>query len=448
MRKALGRIIPLAAMATVVVALLLAASGAAETGLTPMQELGSFLYFDENLSQPDGMSCATCHDPAFGFVDPDFNLPVSEGVLPGRVGNRNAPMSAYAMYAPIFHYDEGEGLFIGGQFWDGRATGLSALGDPLADQAVGPPLNPLEMANPNKDTYVRDVEHSDYAALFEEVWGAGILDDVEAAYDKAGLSVAAFERTALFAQFSSRYDAYLQACMKSGGKVKLDDLNDCAQGIGNRAAKAAASTLTAAEWQGLQLFMNPTNDNNGVLEAGEGAACVLCHVADWTMAADYALDVVVPGWAPQGMVPPVFTDFTFDNLGVPKNWDNPFLYLPPSLNPDGEDFIDLGLGGFLAANPDLVPANYDYTVDNGKHKVMTLRNIDLTPPYAHNGFFEGLIDITHFYNTRDKDGVSWDEAEVPGTVNHDELGDLGLSTDQELLLVEFMKTLSDGYQAP
>jgi cytochrome c peroxidase len=400
---------------------------------TRLAELGEFLYFDENLSHPDGQSCASCHLPEVGFDDPDSDLPVSEGVLPNHFGGRNSPMSAYAMYAPSLYFDDVEGLFIGGQFWDGRATGYE-LGDPLADQAIGPPLNPVEMANPNEWTYIRDIKRSDYAHLFRKVWGSNALSDVETAYDQAGLSVAAFERTALFAQFSSKYDAYLDACVKDHGKIKLSDLNDCAQGIGPKAAKAAQKILTDQEWYGLQLFMGE-NNNDGMLEPGEGAFCSACHVANWTTAADYELPVVVPDWAPDGMVPPLFTDFTFDNLGVPKSDHDLLKDLP----------TDYGLGGFLAENSDLWPStNYDYTQDNGKFKVMTLRNIGATAPYAHNGLFETLDEITHFYNTRDVESAGWDAPEVPETVNFDELGDLGLSAEDEAALVAFMMTLTDG----
>ncbi len=67
------------------------------TPLTPIEELGKFLYFDENLSEPNGQACASCHEPKSAFVDPDKNIPVSEGVIPGRFGGRNSPMAAYAM---------------------------------------------------------------------------------------------------------------------------------------------------------------------------------------------------------------------------------------------------------------------------------------------------------------------------------------------------------------
>ncbi len=410
--KKLAIVAVLVAMALTLVC---AGAGLADPMLTDKEQLGSFLYFDENLSQPAGQSCASCHDPDFGFVDPDADLPVSAGILPGRFGGRNSPASAYAMYAPTFYFDEGEGLWIGGQFWDGRATG-DVLGDPLADQALGPFLNPVEMANQNKVQVINNIAQSDYADAFEAVWGEGSLDDVEAAYDMVALSIAAFERTALFAQFNSKYDAYLQACMALRG-----DPGECALGQGPQARKAGKAIFSAEEWRGLQLFMGE-NNNDGILDKGEGAMCAACHVADWTAAAD---NVIVPDWAPEGMVPPVFTDFTFDNLGVPKNTEYP-------LDPDAP--VDLGLGAIVGD-----------VEENGKFKVMTLRNIGLTAPYAHNGLFKSLKEITHFYNTRDVADEMWPVPEYPDTVNFDELGNLGLSDADEDALVEFMKTLSDGW---
>ncbi len=396
-------------------------TGTAQGELTPMEELGQFLYFDENLSQPSGQSCSSCHLPEAGFADPDSELPVSEGVILGLFGGRNSPASSYAMYAPILHFDHEEELWIGGQFWDGRATG-EVLGDPLADQAVGPFLNPVEMANASKAQVITDVALSSYADLFEQVWGVGALGDVVSAYDQVGLSIAAFERTKLFGQFNSKYDAYLASCLEMGG-----DPDDCAKGIG-KAAKKAGKIFSKEEWRGMKLFMGE-NDNDGRQKKREGAMCSACHVADWTAAADYVLPVQVPDWAPDGMVPPMFTDFTFDNLGVPKS-DHPLLASNP---------IDLGIGPVVHDND-----------ENGKFKVMSLRNIGLTAPYAHNGLFADLKEITHFYNTRDvpgalKKGMDWAPPEYPATVNMDELGNLGLRDKDEDDLVAFMKTLSDGW---
>jgi cytochrome c peroxidase len=390
--------------------------------LTDLEKLGEFLYFDANLSEPSGQSCASCHDPAVGFDDPDAGLPVSEGVIPGLFGGRNSPISAYAMYSPTLYFDEEEGLWMGGQFWDGRATG-TYLGDPLADQAVGPFLNPVEMANSSKEQVVNDVRSSEYAALFEQVWGVGSMDDVNAAYDKVGLSIAAFERTQLFGQFSSKYDTYLAACLAKGGAM-----DDCANGVGGIAKKVGRKLFTPQEWYGFQLFVGE-NNNDGILQKGEGAMCAACHTTEWLEVADYALPVQSPAWAPAGWVPPVFTDFTYDNLGVPKS-EHMLLAGAP---------IDLGLGTTLG-DP----------LENGKFRVMTVRNIGLSGPYAHNGYFMTLKELVHFYNSRDvpgaNKGTDWPVPEYAETVNFDELGNLGLRDKDEDALVEFMKTLSDGYR--
>jgi cytochrome c peroxidase len=140
------------------------------------------------------------------------------------------------------------------------------------------------------------------------------------------------------------------------------------------------------------------------------------------------------------MIPPVFTDFTYDNLGVPQN-----------VNIPGQP-IDQGLGD----RPDIA-ANDPNGLQLGKHKVMSLRNIAITPPYGHNGVFATLEQIVHFYNTRDTLGVCadnndpgfgvtcWPAPEVPQNVNVDELGNLNLTRKQEAKIVAFLKTLTDGW---
>lgn len=366
---ALPRLLPCVA----VVALVVCAAGAASADLTPQELLGKLIYFDENLSTPPGQSCASCHHPQAGFADPDTELPVSQGVLPkNRFGNRNSPTSAYAAFSPDFHYDAVEGLYVGGQFWDGRALNLT-------EQAKGPFLNNLEMNNPAKLNVIVKIRNSDYADLFEEVYGDGALDDVEMAYDQTAEAIAVFEASSELNQFTSKYDYYL----------------------------AGEATLTDQESRGLALYEDPEKGN-----------CAACHPSGWLA----------------GDPPPLFTDFTYDNLGVPKNPDNPFYYLPLAFNRNGEDFIDYGLGGILGLPEEM-----------GKMKVPTLRNIGMTPPYMHNGFFATLNEVVDFYNTRDVG--DWPPPEVPENVNHNELGDLGLTPDEVADIVAFMMTLTDGYNA-
>ena len=152
---------------------------------------------------------------------------------------------------------------------------------------------------------------------------------------------------------------------------------------------------------------------------------------------------------------PLFTDYTFDNLGIPKNPENPVYHGNPG-------FVDPGLGGFLATRSDYAA----YAAANmGKHKVPTLRNVGLglpavTKAYGHNGYFKTLEGIVNFYNTRDVKPTCpgaytevealaagcWPAPEVPANVNTAELGNLGLSPDEEAAIVAFLKALSDGYQ--
>ena len=387
-------------VSTCVVVLLLSATGgvAVAEELTPMEMLGKHLFFDENLSTPPGQSCAACHGPEVGFTGPMSEINAHgaayEGAVTGRFGNRKPPAAAYAGDGPVLYYDTGEELWIGGMFWDGRATGWT-LGDPLAEQAQGPFLNPLEQNNPNARLVCIKVRNSDYAELFEEVWGPGSLDcvhDVAGTYERIARSISAYEHSTEVNPFSSKYDYCL----------------------------AGMVDLTEQEAFGLELF--------------EGdAMCSACHLSE-------------PG--PNGE-PPLFTDFTYDNLGVPKNPENPFYSMPPHWNPDGANWIDLGLGGFLAG----MEEHADHAADNyGKQKVPTLRNVDKRPypefvkAYTHNGFFKSLEEITHFYNTRDVE--EWLPPEVAENVNTDELGDLGLTLEEEAAIVAFMKTLSDGFVLP
>jgi cytochrome c peroxidase len=363
--------------------------------LTPIEELGKQLFFDMNLSTPPGQACAVCHHPDAGWTADESELNQEFGVYHGavevRFGNRKPPASAYAGASPVLHFDEDEGVWVGGMFWDGRATGQT-LGDPLAEQAMGPFLNPVEQNVPHAKQVVRKVQQSAYAPLFVQVWGRGSLDpvkDVVGTYERIARSIAAYERSPEVNPFSSKYDYWLKG----------------------------EATLTEQEDLGRRLFRGK-------------AMCSACHPSE-------------PG--PDGQ-PPLFTDFTYDNLGVPKNPNNPFYTQPRKINPDGVNWIDPGLGGFLKSAGF---AQELYQAEWGKHKVPTLRNVDLRPTpdfvkaYGHNGVFKSLQEIVHFYNTRDVG--DWPAPEVAVNVNRDELGDLGLTDAEEAAIVAFLKTLSDGY---
>ena len=368
-----------------------------EYNLTPKEQLGRTIFFD-NISVPNNMSCADCHAPEYGFTGPNSGQNLISGIYRGavavRTGNRKPPSAAYATFSPVFYYDEDEEIFIGGNFWDGRATG-AVLGNPAADQALGPFLNPVEQNMPSIESVVMHIASSKYVDLWEEVWGETDFSDIYQEFDRVGLSIAAWEASEEVNQFSSKYDQYL------AGEVEL----------------------TEEEEEGLELF--------------EGKAmCSACHPSEGT---------------PED--PPLFTDFTFDNLGTPKNPDNPFykmdkVYLEDGspINPAGINWVDPGLGGFLATTGYAGLAGENM----GKHKVPTLRNVAKSPgpgnikAYMHNGVFKSLKEVVHFYNTRDVG--DWPPPEVAANVNTDELGDLGLTDAEEDAIVAFMETLSDGYR--
>lgn len=366
-------------------------SGTAQA-LTPSEQLGKSIFFDQTLSINENQSCATCHGPEVGWTGPNQvinqNGAVYEGSIPGRFGNRKPPSAAYATQSPILHPDR-KGLFVGGNFWDGRATG-EILGNPAADQAMGPFLNPLEQALYTPADVVTQVVSGPYSDLYEQVWGT-YDGNWDKAYKNIALSIAAYEASLEVNAFSSKYDYSLK------GQAKL----------------------TQQERRGFALFQ------------GKGK-CARCHLS-------------------QGQKP-LFTDYTYDNLGIPRNPENPFYY-EPEFNPLGLDWVDRGLGEFLASRDDYK----SYASDNyGKQKVPTLRNVDKRPDpdfvkaYGHNGYFKSLEEIVHFYNTRDVPGAGWNgqtwpSPEVAENINTTELGNLGLTPDEEAAIVAFLKTLSDGY---
>src|SRR5674476_1345405 len=122
--------------------------------LSPKEQLGKAIFFDQNLSLNRNLACASCHGAAVGFTGPDslINLhgAVYEGSIAGAFGNRKPPSSAYTTMSPILHVDQ-KGAWVGGNFWDGRATGAQ-LGSAAADQDQRPFLNPKERARTSRAT--------------------------------------------------------------------------------------------------------------------------------------------------------------------------------------------------------------------------------------------------------------------------------------------------------
>ena len=375
--------------------------------LNQEERLGKSLYKDEQLSLNRNQSCESCHtlvpqplskpknggkranlQQSASFVDPDNiknGTPVSDGSDPTKFGTLNSPSSGYAAFSPAFHYDAAEGLYFGGQFWNGRASKLN-------DQAKGPFTNPVEMAMPDRASVIaRLQEDPDYLEKFINVYGidlAAVQTDgadpagVEDAYHAMSLAIEAFERTADFNRFNAKFD------FVENGWIDY----------------------TPSEDLGADLF---------------DAVCANCHEGTREDAEG-------------NLIQGVMTDFSYDNIGVPAN-------LAIGVTDDG-----------LASNPTVI-ADGRAVDEAGKQKVMSLRNIELTPPYMHNGVFPTLEMVVHFYNTRDvlakcEDLANpvmgencWTAPEIAENVNTEELGNLGLTAQEEADIVAYLKTFTDGY---
>jgi len=262
----------------------------------------------------------------------------------GQFGTRNAPTLMYALYSPPFSFVTETGAdgtpatsAIGGQFWDGRAA-------TLIEQAMGQLLDPLEMNNTDRAQVIKKIQAGASAALFRALYGDDAFLDVDAAYQNMVHAIATFEQSERFHPFSSKFDDFLR------GKVALDE----------------------NEAHGFALFKDPEKGN-----------CTACHVGDPNSHNS-------EDW--------IFTDFSFDNLGVPRN------HLIPA-NIDSAHY-DLG----LCARPDIkekVPNADEELALCGAFKVPTLRNVELTAPYFHNGVVKELRDVVRFHVTRDTNPELW-----------------------------------------
>ena len=373
--------------------------------------LGKAIFFDTRLSKPVGQSCASCHDPSSGFADPNSDLPVSRGAIQTRFGNRNAQSAAYAMYSPELHFDPSMrpgimgGMYVGGLFWDGRV-------DSLEEQAQGPFLNPLEMHNPDKKTVVLAVRQSEYAGLFKEVFGEDAFSDVDTAYDYIAQAIAAYERSAEVNPFTSKYDYWVRG----------------------------EAEFTESELRGYNLFTS-----RGMM----GAKCINCHaISEDSGGMQGSGGMGSGGMMPSTSSPSLFTSFGYQNLGVPRNPELPYYSLPSPLNPDGEDYVDLGLGDFLRQ---IGLPEEEAAMEDGKFKIPSLRNCAITAPYEHNGVFKTLKEVVMFNNMRDVPEAGYPPPEVPQNVHRHmgnmprTFGRLGLTEQQVDDIVAFLQTLTDGY---
>lgn len=230
---------------------------AGEGAYPSLEAWGEALFSDTNMSKNRTEACATCHDPAAGFSDPRetaVGRAVSLGDDGASLGDRNAPTASYARFSPPFGRTA-DGKWQGGQFHDGRAA-------TLADQAKGPPLNPIEMGMPDVAAVAARLrENPRYVATLAALRPGA---DDAAAFDAMAEAIAVYEASDTFAPFDSKYDRFLR------GEAKLTDQEEL----------------------GRLLFFSNQFTN-----------CNLCHQLRGTPGAEEE----------------TFSNYQFHNIGVPAN---------------------------------------------------------------------------------------------------------------------------------
>jgi cytochrome c peroxidase len=376
--------------------------------LSPAAALGKIIFQDVSLSASGQMSCQSCHDPDHGHGSP-FGTPVAFGGSQSNLpGLRNPPAIRYLKYNFAFSI-AADGTPSGGFFWDGRVNSLR-------EQAQGPFLNSAEMANSGPADVVQKLRQTTYASQFQQVFGANILNSGNET-EAFNLIAYALERyqieDAAFAPFTSKFDAVMQ----------------------NKAS------FTDTEARGFALFNSPTKGN-----------CMSCHSS------------TAPSNAPAAL----FTDFTYDSLGVPRNTS-----IPANTS---ATFFDMGLCGALDTQTNTYSVSHPGLKSRadlcGRFKVPSLRNVQTRTHFFHNGQFTTLEQVVNFYVTRDTDpfGAHGGTAWYPSGDKFDDLPNLLLATNVKLNvntlevpynridggtpalspleqqdLIAFLKTLTDGY---
>lgn len=354
---------------------------------TTKANLGESLFFDTALSLYQNQNCASCHDPKNAFTDGRESKAkgsVSEGSDGHSFGNRNAPTAGYAQFSPKFHFNSQTKRYVGGQFLDGRASDL-------AEQAGGPPLNPVEMAMPDKKTIIDRLKTNIYYYdNFIHLYGNEVWNNEETAYAAMQDAIAHYEQTTEFSPFDSKYDRYLR------GEYELTPLEDL----------------------GRTLFFSNNN-----------LKCVECHTLS----------------KQEDQTNETFTNYEYHNIGVPSN---PELI---ALNNLPANFKDEG----LAENPaitdpqDRIKQRGKFKVPTLRNVAVTgpymhngvfkdLRTVVL--------FYDKYSNPENIINP--ETGQPWQKPEVSGTLSIDKLLAKKLNDRKVDALVAFMETLTDKRYEP
>jgi cytochrome c peroxidase len=320
--------------------------------LSPLAALGKQIFFDQSLSASGRLACATCHSPTHAYGPPNGLAVQLGGPDLDRQGARAVPSLRYVLnrtpaYSkkfvenPLERLIEGNDPPTGGLGWDGRFNTLH-------EQAAFPLLAENEMANASPADVAAKLKRAAYAGDFRKLFGAQIFRDPAQAYAQALLTIERFElEDPSFHPYTSKYDDYLD------GKVQLSE----------------------QERRGLALFDDPRRGN-----------CASCHRDRKGVNGSH----------------PLFTDYEFEALGVPRNRELRANSAP--------GYYDMGLCGPLRTDQAGQPNNC------GLFKTPSLRNVATRAVFFHNGRFHSLRDALRFYVRRDTDPRLWYPLSTAGEV--------------------------------
>jgi cytochrome c peroxidase len=312
--------------------------------LSPAAALGKQIFYDHTLSASGKIACSTCHDPRYAYGPPNGSAVQYGGPDLKSAGFRAVPSLRYVLnYVPawthvlptnpIEQFTETDEVPAGGFTWDGRFNSLHA-------QATLPFFSAQEMDNRSPEDLAKKLSDAGYAGDFRAIYGQDIFDHPAKAVESATLALEQFElQDASFHPYTSKFDQWLD------GKA----------------------TLTPQELRGKQLFDDPNGGN-----------CASCHLDE--MGANGAH--------------PIFTDFQFEALGVPRNNEIPWNARPY--------YYDMGLCGPFRNDA----ASKDIT-NCGLFRTPTLRNVASRQVFFHNGRFHSLREALQFYVERDTNPGKW-----------------------------------------
>lgn len=318
------------------------AAAAATPRLSLAAQVGEKMFADASLSGSGRLSCASCHDPKSAHAAPNDLAVQPGGVDLKASGTRAVPSLRYKEVTPPYAdlLDNPDGISVpgpgGGFTWDGRAA-------TLAEQAAIPLLAANEMANADAAAVVAKLKAGPYAQLFRSAFGADVFASDGVAFAKATQALQAYQlEDRSFHPYSSKFDLY--AANKIGGN------------------------LTPAEARGLKVFTDPQLGN-----------CASCHYHGAGLNGSSAM----------------FTDFSYEAIGVPRN-----AAIPANADPA---YFDTGICGPLRTDHPAAAGN----TFCGMVKAPTLRNVAVRKSFFHNGVMHSLEQVIRFYNTRDTMPELW-----------------------------------------